>query len=113
MTIGSGVGAQLGFAPEVSYGTYVAPTKWLQATKNGLKKNKNTKQGTGMAAGRLIDLGGQRVVTSQDAAGQISTTVWNKGLGQLWQAIMGGTTVTPVQPPTFRPSRSATPPAGP
>ncbi|WP_326808178.1 phage tail tube protein [Streptomyces sp. NBC_01775] len=96
MAIGSGLGAQLGVAPETTYGTYVAPAKFIEFTKESLVLKKTTAQSAGIAAGRLLPLSSRRVVTQREASGSLELEVTNKGMGALFQALMG-TTVTPVQ----------------
>lgn len=96
MAIGSGLGAQLGIAPETTYGTYVAPTKFVEFTKEGLALKKTTAQSAGIAAGRLLALSSRRVLTRKEVQGSIELEVTNKAMGLLLQALMG-TTVTPVQ----------------
>jgi hypothetical protein len=96
MAIGSGLGAQLGIAPEVTYGTFVAPTKFIEFTKESLVLKKTTVQSSGIAAGRLLALSSRRVLTRREASGSIDMEIVNKGMGVLIQALMG-TTVTPVQ----------------
>jgi hypothetical protein len=96
MAIGSGLGAQLGIATETTYGTFVAPTKFLEFTKESLVLKKTTAQSSGIAAGRLMALSSRRVVTQIEAGGSLELEVSNKGMGPLLQALMG-TTVTPVQ----------------
>jgi hypothetical protein len=96
MAIGSGLGAQLGIAPESTYGTFVAPTKFIEFTKEGLQLKKTTAQSSGIAAGRLIALSSRRVVTRREVQGSVDFEVTNKNMGLLVQALMG-TTVTPVQ----------------
>ena len=96
MGIASGIGSQAGLAAESTYGTYVAPTRFLQADKVSLKKVKNTVQSAGFAAGRLMPLASGRVVTTHAAAGTINSEILNRGMGLLIQALMG-TSVTPVQ----------------
>lgn len=96
MSVASGIGGQVGIAPEGTYGTYVAPTKFLPITKADLKKVKNTIQQTYLGAGLLMDMGTGRVVTTRAGKGTIDLDVTNKAMGLLLQALMG-TTVTPVQ----------------
>ncbi|WP_405924853.1 phage tail tube protein [Streptomyces sp. NBC_00035] len=96
MAIGSGLGAQLGISAESTYGTFVAPSKFLEFTKEGLILKKTTAQSSGIAAGRLLPLNSRRVLTRKEAAGPIDLEIANKGMGLLVQALMG-TTVTPVQ----------------
>lgn len=96
MAIGSGLGAQIGIAAESTYGTFVAPTKFVEFTKESLVLKKTTAQSAGIAAGRLMALSSRRVVTQKEASGSIELEVTNKAMGLLLQALMG-TTVTPVQ----------------
>ncbi|MFF9324043.1 phage tail tube protein [Streptomyces sp. NPDC014776] len=99
MAIGSGLGAQLGIAAESSYGTFVAPTRFVEFTKESLALKKTTAQSAGIAAGRLLALASRRVVTRKEVQGSIELEVTNKGMGLLLQALMG-TSVTPVQQAT-------------
>src|SRR4051794_13964428 len=99
MAIGSGLGAQVGIAPEVTYGTYVAPTKFVEFTKESLALQKTTAQSAGIAAGRLVALSSRRVVTQRQASGSLEMEVTTKGMGTLLQTLMG-TSVTPVQQAT-------------
>ncbi len=96
MAIGSGLGAQLGIAAESSYGTFVAPAKFLEFTKESLALKKTTATSAGIAANRLLALASRRVVTRREASGSIDMEVTNKGMGVILQTLMG-TTVTPVQ----------------
>lgn len=95
MGIGSGLGSSVGFAPEVTYGTYVAPTKWLEGTAK-LTKKKTTYQGGGMAAGRMVKPGSRRYVVAKGGGGTFDSPVYSKGMGVLLNGLMGGT-VAPVQ----------------
>lgn len=99
MAIGSGLGAQVGIAAESTYGTFVAPTKFVEFTKEGLVLKKTTAQSAGIAAGRLLPLSSRRVVTQRQASGSLDMEVTTKGMGVLLQTLMG-TTVTPVQQAT-------------
>jgi hypothetical protein len=99
MAIGSGLGAQLGIAAESTYGTFVAPTKFIEFTKESLALKKTTAQSAGIAAGRLLALSSRRVLTRKEVQGSIELEVTNKGMGLLLQSLMG-TTVTPVQQAT-------------
>ena len=96
MAIGSGLGAQLGIKDETTYGTYAAPTRFIEFTKESLVLKKTTAQSAGIAAGRLLPLSSRRVLTRREVSGSFDIEVVNKGMGLLLQALMG-TTVTPVQ----------------
>ncbi|GLP71039.1 hypothetical protein TUSST3_76590 [Streptomyces sp. TUS-ST3] len=96
MAIGSGLGAQLGISAESSYGTFVAPSKFLEFTKESLVLKKTTAQSMGIAAGRLLPLSSRRVLTRKEVQGSLEMEVVNKGMGVILQQLMG-TSVTPVQ----------------
>lgn len=96
MTIGSGLGGSVGIAAESVYGTYLAPSKHHEVNKADFKKVKNTVQGGGLAAGRMVQPGSRRVVTSEGGSGSMELEVGTKSLGLLLQNIFG-TTVTPTQ----------------
>ncbi|MET8707770.1 phage tail tube protein [Streptomyces californicus] len=96
MAIGSGLGAQMGLAAESAYGTYQAPTKFIEFTKESMQLKKVTAQSAGIAANRLMPLAARRVVTQRSASGSLEMEVTNKGMGVLLQSLMG-TSVTPVQ----------------
>ena len=95
MGIGSGLGSSFGFVPEATYGTYVAPTRWVEGSAK-LRKSKNVYQGGGMAAGRMMQPGSRRVVTWKAGGGTFEAMVQSVRMGHLLNGLMGGT-VTPVQ----------------
>ncbi|MGW4050796.1 phage tail tube protein [Streptomyces sp. NPDC004779] len=96
MAIGSGLGSQIGIAAEGTYGTYTAPTAFVEFTKESLALKKTTAVSSGMAAGRMMNLASRRVVTQREVSGSLDLEVASKGMGPILQALMG-TTVTPVQ----------------
>lgn len=96
MAIASGLAAQIGVAQEATYGTYVAPTRFLEYNKADLKKKKNVVQGGGLGGGRIAQLGLRRVVTSESVEGGFELEVANKGMGLLLAHLLGSS-ATPVQ----------------
>jgi len=68
----------------------VAPTRFLEVDTSQIKKVKNTAQSDGLAAGRLVIPGSQRVVTTRAASGPVTATVLNRGFGLILQQLMGG-----------------------
>ncbi|WP_452091732.1 phage tail tube protein [Bacillus cereus] len=77
MAIGSGLGAQLGIAAETTYGTYVAPSKFIEFTQESLALKKTTAQSAGIAAGRLLALSSRRVLTRREVEGSLDIEVAN------------------------------------
>lgn len=96
MAYASGVDASLGFAAETTYGTYVAPARWLEFENESLTKNKAVVQGGGLGTGRRVPRASRRVVTSRDAGGTFQVEAVNKGFGLLLAQALGST-ATPVQ----------------
>lgn len=96
MSIGSGLAHSLGFAAETTYGTYTAPTVWIENNDANLKKVKNVVQGDGLAAGRMVQLGSRRVVTTKAGGGTFNLDMPSKRMGHIFNGLLGGS-VTPVQ----------------
>jgi hypothetical protein len=96
MAIGSGLAASIGLAAESTYGTYVAPTRWLEFNKEELKKVKTTIQGGGLAAGRFAQLGSRRVLATVGGGGSVDLEVTNKSYGLIIKHLLGST-ATAVQ----------------
>lgn len=97
MAVGSGLGSQIGFATETTWGTRVAPTKFIRAKSFQLNREANRVQGEGMAAGMLGMYGPHYVEVTEGATGSLSFDVQTVGMGQLFQAIMGGTSTSVQQ----------------
>lgn len=94
---GTGLFASVGLSPESTYGTYVAPTKFVEpAGAVPLKKTKSAQQGGGIAAGRLVQLGSKRVVTTEAGTATLPLEATRTGLGLLLQHAFGGS-AAPVQ----------------
>src|SRR5207302_2080488 len=91
--VGSGLQGSCGFAAEGNgnYGTYAAVTRFIEGQADGLKKKKKTAQGTGIAAGRIVDPGARRVVTTREATGSVKAEVLDSGAGLLIAHALGST----------------------
>jgi hypothetical protein len=95
MAIRSGLSNQFGFVKEVTYGTSVAPTKFLPVYTANFDLVQNFVQGGGMFSGDFGPRAAQNVLTTVGGTGSLTMDVQNKDMGLLIQALMG-TTVTPV-----------------
>lgn len=93
MGIGSGIGGFFAVAPEATYGLFVPPNRAFEVESVALKKGKNTAQGGGIAAGRLVNRGARRVVTTADAAGSMKAEVVATGFGLLLAHALGSSAV--------------------
>jgi uncharacterized protein YaiE (UPF0345 family) len=95
MAIGSGLGSQFGFVAESTYGTFLAPTKFLRARSYAVERTSTRQQGSGISTGQHGQLLSQYVEPINGAQAQVAFDVQNKGLGVLLNTLMGGT-VTPA-----------------
>lgn len=95
MAIRSGLGGQFGAVPEVTYGTYVAPTKFPGVQTANIKDASTYEYPNGIGAGRMQPLGSTVVQTGEGGTASVTMPVWTKTMGIFLQALMG-TSVTPV-----------------
>jgi hypothetical protein len=74
-TIGAGIGASLALVEEASYGLVKPTPAWTfyEPTTAVPKKVKTTKQSSGLAAGRYVDVSSRRVVVERSAT--VATTM--------------------------------------
>lgn len=87
--IGGGLGGAVGIAAESTYGTWAAPTRWIEPHSFKMQEQVHTIQGTGLASGRIVDPGPRRRVTYQDASGTMEYEFLNKGMALLVANIFG------------------------
>ena len=68
-TVGAGLGSSAAIVPESSFATVVASPAWTWYEPNSVtpKRLKTTKQSSGLAAGRMVDVAQRRVVTARAA----------------------------------------------
>ena len=96
MAIGSGLGSSAGFVNESTYGTYVAPTKFVRVKSATANKTATRVQGEGIQSGIHGMLLSQFVESVTGGSGQLAFDVQSKNMGLLLQTLMG-TSVTPAQ----------------
>lgn len=100
MAIGSGLGSQVGFSTESTWGTRVAPAKFVRATSYAIDRASNRVQGEGIQAGALGNIGAHYVETTEAATATISLDGQTNGMGPLLQALTGGTSTIVQQAAT-------------
>lgn len=98
MPLASGIGGQLGLAEEVTYGTYVAPTKFLEFNSENVNLERERIDSAGIRAGRRVlhrwAAGVQRVV------GPIVMECAPQGNGLIWKHILGSVSTAGTNPYT-------------
>ncbi|MHB8188933.1 MAG: phage tail tube protein [Ferrimicrobium sp.] len=108
MTSRAGLGATLGLGAEATFGTYEAPSRWLQFLSESLKYVPKITQGKALMGGQLAPQSAQRVVTTSMVEGDIKTYAFVNGLGLIFEKFFGvstiavqGTTAAYLQTHTF------------
>lgn len=94
MTIRSGLGSQIGFAAESVYGTYVAPTRFLEFNSEGLIFNRETIQSAGIRKGSTVQRTGRWAVNKKGGGGPVTFEMATKGFGLILKHAMGNVAIT-------------------
>jgi len=98
MPLASGLAGQWGFVDEVTYGTFVAPTRFLEFNSESVKLERERIESNGIRAGRRVlhrwAAGVQRVT------GDIEFELAPQGTALLWKHILGGVSTTGAGPYT-------------
>lgn len=87
--IATGLGGSVGIAAESSYGTWAAPTRWVEVRSFKMQNRPHITQGTGLANGRFVDLGSRRASTWFDAGGTMELEFLNQGMALLLVNALG------------------------
>lgn len=83
----------VGLAKETTYGTYLAPSRFLEADSS-LKESVETVQGTGMRPGMRVARASRRSIVKRSSEGEITLDAPTRGLGYLFAAFFGVSTST-------------------
>ncbi len=96
MGIGSGMGSSFGFSAESTWGTRVAPTKFVKHRSASINRVPNRPQGDGIITGAFGPNLDHYVETYHAATGTVAIDVPYSKMGVLLNTLMGGS-VSPVQ----------------
>jgi len=88
MAIGSGLGSQLGFAPETTYGTAVTPTTWLEARSTGLEIQVEHMMSEALRAGLKVQRSDRQVVNKKGVNGDIELDITSNNLARWFRHAM-------------------------
>lgn len=94
MAIGSGLANQLGIVAETFYGTYVAPTRFLEFTSESLAVDKRDLQSRSLNS--MFLKSGRVRHYLRGGGGQIELPVMNQGMGLLFKHMLGGAAIAQV-----------------
>lgn len=90
--------AQLGFAEEVTYGTFLAPTRFLEFTDESLHLERERIESAGIRAGRRVLHRWAPGV--QHVEGDFTVELAPQGAGLLWKHVLGALVTTGTNPYT-------------
>jgi hypothetical protein len=100
MALASGMAAQLGFAPEVTYGTAVTPTAFLPLVSESVTAQRERLESAGIIAGRRVLTSDQWSPGNLTVSGDVEVELYNRGLGKLFRVMFGEVATTGAGPYT-------------
>jgi hypothetical protein len=93
----------LGFKKETTFKTGVTVDRWLEFLGDwSFNWNKNIIQGQGLRVGSRVARSARRVIPTADGSGTFTVEATSKGMGTLWEFVMGSGTSTLVSGTTFQ-----------
>lgn len=96
MAIAGGLSAQFGMVDEATFGTFLAPTRFLEFTQESLKNNIERIESSGLRPARRVLSKDDWVPGRQGVDGDVEFEVNNQGFGLLLKHMLG--TITSSQP---------------
>lgn len=90
------------WAKETTYGTFVTPTRSTEFLTESLGWEKGVNEGKGMRVGSLVDRSSRRAMTSGQGSGDLDMLLASRGLGLLFEALMGNSASTLVSGTTYQ-----------
>jgi hypothetical protein len=91
MALATNLAGSCGVSPESTFGTYVAPGRWLLVDQAAAQLKPTRVQGQGLAAGRAVAAASQYVETDRHAEGSIQAQMSYSKWGVPLNMIFGGT----------------------
>jgi Phage tail tube protein len=96
MATGSGLDAQLMFAPETTWATAVTPTKAVEFDSETLAYDPTFEEPTGLRPGILYKRASRVRVSRQSVSGDFTLEHATKNMGTLWKYALGSNLSAPV-----------------
>ena len=92
----------LGLGAEGTPLTLAVATRWWEVMEPAFKINKNVKQGKGMRVGTRVDRSARRTVPTIDGSGSFGVELVSKGMGLLFESLLGVGAATLVSGTTYQ-----------
>lgn len=94
MALRSGIGGQLGMKAETTYGTYIAPDRFLEFISEGLKYNRDKIKSNAIRRGSTVQRTGRWATNKKGGGGPVNYEVATKGFGLPLKHAMGTSVIT-------------------
>lgn len=94
MALKTGLVAQLGFVKESVYGTYVAPTRFIDFVTESLKLDIARVESKAIRSGQRVQRSDDWRPGAKTVSGDIEFELWNKSFGLLFELMIGGSATT-------------------
>lgn len=94
MAIRSGIAAQLGFAAETTWGTYAAPTRFLEANSFAIQNQIDRIESSAIRASNRVLRQDRWAANPKGISGTIELEVMSKGFGLLLKHMLGTVAIT-------------------
>ena len=92
--IRTGLAAQMGFAEETVYGTYVAPARFMEFVDESMTQDVERLESAGLRAGVRVLPSSRWMAGQKTVAGDLSLEMLTTGLGLLFEHAFGGLVTT-------------------
>jgi hypothetical protein len=89
MGLRSGLGAQIGFGKEETYGTYKAPSLFLPFESESLELQPGYQEDKALRAGQMFQSAKGHVQTTRTVSGDVNLKVYDQGMGIFFDLITG------------------------
>ena len=89
MALRSGLNAQLGYARETTYGTYVAPARFLEFKSESLELDIDRMESEGIRAGPRVQRSDRWVSGARTVDGDVNLEILTTGLGAFFEDFVG------------------------
>lgn len=94
MPLRSGLAAQIGFVEEVTYGTYLAPTRFLEFVSEGVAQSIERIESEAIRAGTTLLRSDRWAPGRVGIGGDVELEVATKGFGLLFKHMLGSSVIT-------------------
>ena len=94
MALKTALAAQVGLVKEVTYGTYVAPTRFIEFVSESMKQEIDRVESKAIRANSRVMRSDDWASGTKGVSGDVELELWNKSFGLIFELMIGGSAVT-------------------